>query len=114
MVISSKSLIFEDFVFVYYYRCFPLSSNVSTTHGCEGKKNSSFATRFFIGIANVLFCAWGVVVPNAPIRRKVRGGKKLKPLAVRFALVEFIFVIFIVVVKVALKCHKSVFWLGAN
>jgi hypothetical protein len=45
------------------------------------------------GIANVLQLAWGVVVPNATIGRKVRGGKKLKPLAVWFALVEFIFVL---------------------
>jgi hypothetical protein len=47
------------------------------------------------GIANVLQCAWGVVLPNATIGRKVRGGKKLKPLAEGLALVEFIFVLYI-------------------
>mgnify|MGYP007030592052 CR=1 FL=1 len=48
-------------------------------HWCEGKKNSSFANLGFGAVgkfANVLFCVWGVVFPNAPIRRKVRGGKK--------------------------------------
>jgi hypothetical protein len=34
------------------------------------------------GLANVLQCAWGVVFPNATIGRKVRGGEKLKLLAV--------------------------------
>jgi len=34
------------------------------------------------GIANVLQFAVGVVFLNATIGRKVRGGKKLKPLAV--------------------------------
>jgi hypothetical protein len=47
------------------------------------------------GIANVLQLAWGVVDPNATIGRKVRGGKKLKPHAVGFALVEIIFVLLI-------------------
>jgi hypothetical protein len=47
-----------------------------------------------LGLANVLFCAWGAVCPNATFGRKVRGGKKLKPLAVVFALVEIIFLSF--------------------
>ena len=56
------------------------------------KKTALLQPDFFIGM---LFGVVGVVVPNAPIRRKVRGGKKLKPHAVGFALVESIFVLFI-------------------
>jgi hypothetical protein len=48
---------------------------------------------FFIGFANVLLLARGRCYPNAPIGRKA-GGKKIKALAVMFAYVEPIFVMF--------------------
>jgi hypothetical protein len=47
------------------------------------------------GMQMCCFCAWGVVFPNATIGRKVRGGKKSKPHAEGFAIVEFIFVLYI-------------------
>jgi type II secretory pathway pseudopilin PulG len=47
------------------------------------------------GLQMCCFCAWGVVFLNATIGRKVRGGKKLKPHAEGFALVEIIFVLII-------------------
>ena len=54
-------------------------------HGCEGKKTALLKPDFFIGLSNVLFCGWAVVDPNAPVRRKEREEKKLKPFAVMLA-----------------------------
>jgi hypothetical protein len=51
------------------------------------------AGAFGLGLANVLFYAGAVVFPNATIGRKVRGGKKLKPLAEIFESVDIFFVI---------------------
>jgi hypothetical protein len=65
------------------------------------------------GIANVLQLAWGVVFPNATIGRKVRGGKKLKPLAVIFESIEIFFVIFFCHCQGFTMCRSGV-WLGAN
>jgi len=65
------------------------------------------------GVANVLQLAWGVVFPNATIGRKVRGGKKLKPLAVLFAFVEIFFVILFSHCQGFTKCRSGV-RLGAN
>jgi len=39
------------------------------------EKKQLFCNPIFLGFANVLFGAQGVVDPNAPIRRKERGGK---------------------------------------
>jgi hypothetical protein len=44
-------------------------------HGCEGKKTALLQPDFFIGIANVLFCAGAVVFPMRPSGAK-SGGKK--------------------------------------
>jgi hypothetical protein len=64
---------------------------------CEGKIAALLQAKGLSvglwGIANVLQLAWGVVCPNATIGRKVRGGKKLKPHAVKFVFVEIFFVI---------------------
>jgi len=75
----------------------------------RGQKNSSFASEalaFVLGLVpmsiGMLFCAWGVVVPNATIRRKVRGEKKLKPHAVWFEFVEIFLSFYFVIVKVLL------------
>lgn len=51
------------------------------------------AGAFGLGLANVLFLAWGVVFPNAPDRRKKRRGKKLKSLAINLEFVEIFSVI---------------------
>jgi hypothetical protein len=55
------------------------NGDITKTEGCEGKKNSFFANFGFSGMASssLQMCcfALGVVSPNAPIRRKERGGK---------------------------------------
>lgn len=83
---------------------------------CEGKKTTLLqaeARAFELEFANVLFCAWGVVFLNAPIRRKERGGKKLKSLAVNFESVEIFSVIWFGFFKVALRYQNSD-WLAPN
>jgi hypothetical protein len=60
------------------------------------------------GLQMCCFCAWGAVFPNAPIRRKVRGGKKLKPLAVWLEFVEIFFVILFCHCQGFTKCRSGV------
>ena len=76
----------------------------------RGEKNSSFnfvdlrlQPDFFIGFANpaksgqvVLFCALGVVDPNAPLRRK-EGEGKIKTSCGAVGILRIYFVLFILI-----------------
>jgi hypothetical protein len=62
----------------------------------RGEKTALLQPDFFIGFANVLFCGLGVVVPNAPLRRK-EGEGKIKTSCDVVGILRIYFVFFILI-----------------
>lgn len=87
-------------------------------HECEGKKTTLLqaeAGAFGLGLANVLFCAGGVVFLNAPVRRKVRGEKIETPCR-KFlkAIIQSKLSFICIHCQVSGKVSKSGVWLAPN